>query len=129
MMKAEEINANLAQCCGTEDYHKHWLGFFYTDGVKFLSDNAEAHWLLDIIGSYQPKCRKDNMLRDMQFWTLKVNADKTATLTCERDSGDVAFRKEIPFTYFPLAEVKIWVELGSVDGENACYVAMLPSER
>jgi len=129
MMKLAEIEAGLAHACGTEEYHEHWMGFVYTDGVKFLADGAAAHWLLDIIGSYQPQCREDKMLRDVQFWTLKVNADKSAMVICERDSGDVAFKQELEFTNFPLAEIKIWVELGSIDGKYARYIAMLPSER
>jgi hypothetical protein len=91
-----------------------------TDGVRFLAENAGAFWLLDVIASHQPRCRRDPMLRDMQFWTLKVNADKSAVVTCERDEGDLAFEQRIERTDFPLDGVRVWVEGG---------VAMLPSER
>jgi hypothetical protein len=43
----------------------------YTDGVKHLIVNADCFWLLDIIGSFQPIAKKDESLRDMQFWHLK----------------------------------------------------------
>ena len=85
---------------------------------------------MDAIASHQPKALRDPMLRDMQFWKLKVNADKSAVLTCERDEGDVAITQKIPATDFPLNEVKVWVEQGgeSPDGRRM-MVAMLPGER
>jgi hypothetical protein len=105
---------------GTEHYYSYLGGLKLTDGVKFLADNADSYWLLDAIASYQGAAKKDPMLREMQFWTLKTDVRKgTAVLTCERDSGNVAFTQEIPFTDFPLPEIKVWV---SND------VALLPSE-
>lgn len=65
-MTKEELENGLTNFYGTEDYHKFSILFpnlFLTDGVKFLADNAGAYWLMDIIGSYQPKCRKDLMLQ------------------------------------------------------------------
>jgi len=40
-----------------------------------------------------------------------------------------AITQDIAFTDFPLDEVELWVEMGSIDGVNPAYVAMLPSER
>lgn len=56
---------------GTESYHLFSPGFFVTDGVKFLCENAECFWLLNIIYSFQQHCVKDASLRDMQFWHLR----------------------------------------------------------
>jgi len=128
-MTAEELQTGLANHIGTEGYTKYLGGLVLTDGVVYLAKNAECFWLLDIIWSYQPQCRKDSMLRDMQFWTVNVEGS-SAVVTCERDKGDVAIRQEVPYTSFPIqGETKIWVELGSVDGVNPAYVVMLPSER
>jgi len=125
-MSVEEIQSGLAQFYGTEGYHR--LSPFHgplvvTDGVAWLCEKAECFWLLDEIAMAQPKCMKDRMLREHQFWTLRVNPDKSATLICERDSGNVFSTKEIPFSDFPMAEVKIWVEPG-----ERYLVALLPSE-
>ena len=122
--------AALEGFTGTEGYAKYLGGLILTDGVVYLAENAACFWLLDIIASYQSRCRKDASLRDMQFWTLKrIPNTSKAVVTCDDGDGHVKITQKIPFTDFPLDEVKIWVELGSVDGINAAYVAMLPSER
>lgn len=140
------LQNDLAQFYGTEQYHRWSILFknhLLTDGVHFLCEKAQCYWLVDIIGSYHSKCMKDPMLRDMQFWTLTVNPpEKTiesftvgavkpkkpkpmATVICERDTGNVAFRQNIPYTDFPLHQIKLWVE-STGDGH---WVIMLPQER
>jgi hypothetical protein len=130
MKSAEEIESALSGFCGTGAYHRLTMfgNLVGTDGVAWLCENAGCHWLLDAIGSRQPECRKDGMLRDMQFWTLKVNADKSAVLTCERDAGDVFLAQKIEYTDFPVPEVKLWVEAGECGGKPV-MVVMLPGER
>lgn len=140
MLKApktpEELDSGLSGFYGTENYHCLNLihkvsGLVCTDGVKWLADNAGdngCHWLIDIIASYQPVFRHDKMLRHIQFWTLTVNADKSAVLICEKDEGKLAVTKEIEYTDFQLPEIKIWVEEGECGGRPV-MVAMLPSER
>lgn len=133
-----EADLNNFYC--TENYFSHWAKkLCYTDGVKYLADNAGAYWLIDAIASYQsdPKITKNGMLRNMQFWKLEVvdaekeraSGMKKAILTCIEDSGrKPVITQEIEFTDFPLSEVEIWVERGSVDGVNETFVAMLKSE-
>ena len=79
---------------------------------------------MQAIDSYQPRCRKDPMLSEIQFWTLTINADKTALLRCDRDIGDTAIRQRIPYTDFPLSEIKLYVE--PLDERQV--VILLPSE-
>jgi hypothetical protein len=150
--------AQLDNFTGTENYFSHPLipGFLITDGVNFLRQNADCFWLIDEIGFAQslPEIKHDRMLQDHQFWTLRkydkpeppapftvgaVLAAKNpqprgpdAVLICERDTGDVAFEKNIqytdfPFECFPNGEVKIWVAPTYCDQRN-CMVAYLPSE-
>ncbi len=125
------LTANdLSHFTGTESYYRHWTRrLVYTDGVNHLTENGAA-WLVDAVASYQGDKRLQTpMLRDMQFWKLEVK-DGKGTLTCRADSGrKPAITQEIEFTDFPLDEVEIWVERGSVDGVNECMIAMLPSER
>ena len=112
---------NLEQFTGTERYYKHWLGILYTDGVKYLAEEAGAYWLIDAIASWQasPKVKRDRMLQRIQFWKLRVNPDNSAVLVCERDSDDVALTQEIEYTDFPLESVTLYL--------SEC-VLMLPSE-
>jgi hypothetical protein len=126
---------DLRRFTGTDNYYQHWTRrLVYTDGVKYLADNGEAHWLIDAIASYQGDRRitGNATLRDMQFWKLTV-ADGRGTLTCAEDSGrEPVIVQEIEYTDFPLDEVEIWVERGGIptnQGWLLAFVAYLPSER
>jgi hypothetical protein len=120
MKTVEEIENGLSQCYCTSQYHKHWLGKLYTDGVKFLIDSADAHWLLDLIFSYDRR-------EEFQVWKMVVTRkivqgrNKTcAVVTMKTDSGKpILIQQKIPFTDFPLDEITLWVEDG---------VLLLPSE-
>ncbi|KJH70248.1 DUF6876 family protein [Aliterella atlantica] len=111
--------ANLDRFHGTERYYSHWLGIKLTDGAFYLQENGAA-WLVDAIASHQTKkLLSDPMLKAIQFWTLTVNPDNSALLRCDRDEGDTALTQEIPFTDFPLSEIKLYL---------VEKVLMLPSE-
>lgn len=74
-MNPNELQQNLNQFTGTFEYHRHWTRrLLFTDGVQYLAENAGAYWLIDLIASHQPRCRKDAMLSSIQFWTLRVDA-------------------------------------------------------
>lgn len=62
-----------------DEIYRHWLGILYTAGVKAVAETAGAYWLIDAVASYQhdPRVRGE----EFQVWTLKVNPDKSATLT------------------------------------------------
>lgn len=143
----EEIKNALPNFTGTEQYHRFSILFpkhVLTDGAHYLADKCRAFWLMDIIASYHSKCMKDPMLQNIQFWTLKVNLKEKplplsvgavlsskelkkpkpmAVVTCERDTNDVAIRQEIPYTDFPLPEIKLYCQKG-----EDFYVIMLESE-
>ena len=138
----------LSQFTGSEQFFGFPPFLILSEGVRFLIENADCYWLLNIIGSYQPDCRKDRMLRDMQFWTIRKNKQPEkyppftlgavlnskqkrvpyATVVCERDTGNVAFTQDVNSTDFPFDvlgdEFKIWVGYG---GEKR-MTAYLPSE-
>ncbi len=79
-------------------------GLLYTEGVQWLAENAGAYWLIDVVGSYQPQCRKDKWLSDFQSWTLTVNQENhQAVVKCERDAGDrKPIIQNIEYSDFPL---------------------------
>jgi hypothetical protein len=43
-----------------------------------------------------------------QVWKLKVNADRTATLTCDDGNYNIVYTQHIAFTDFPLDEIKFY---------------------
>jgi hypothetical protein len=58
----------------------------YTDGVKYVAETAGAYWLIDEIALAQRGDRRV-AAEGFQSWILNVNADRTATLTCEDGDG------------------------------------------
>ena len=112
--------SDLCQFTGSENWYRHGINrkVTFTDGAKYVADNAGAYWLLDEIAIVQPY-EKAVASEEFQVWRLKVRADHTATLTCEDGNGHVVFTKEIPFTDFPCDEISLWF---------ANNVIFLPSE-
>ncbi|MEG3935734.1 MULTISPECIES: DUF6876 family protein [unclassified Microcoleus] len=139
MMDAETLSQNLKHFSGTEQYFKHWLGIQYTDGVKYLADNAQAYWLIDAIASHQPRARRIHSLTEFQLWFLHVGnahefikprslrggtpSPNDAVLTCWEDSPTAetkpAIIQQIPMTDFPLTDIKLFLQ---------DKVLLLPSE-
>ena len=129
-----EALKNLSQFTGTEKHHKIFGGLFLTDGAKFLADNAEAYWLMDVIMSYHfdPKFVRNPKLRDFQLWMLNVGnshqfikpfSGNKAVVTCWEDTPVIgvkpAVKQQIMYTDFPLPEIKLYVKN---------KVILLPSE-
>lgn len=108
------LATDLAHFTGSEHWYRYPLrpGYTYTDGVKFLADNAGAYWLIDKIILEAPR-------EPFQVWKLIVNADQWAVLTCGDGDGNVLATHNITFTDFPLPEITLWL----VDN-----VLLLPSE-
>jgi len=130
MKSVAEISRNMAQAIGTERYIKHFTGLLvFTDGVDHLRQDADAFWLVDIIASYQTKHKN----KPFQLWELKVNTDKSAVITMKEDSNSpILVQQEVPYTDFPLDNIKFYVEeggYGTEDNWTQCLVLMLPSER
>jgi len=115
--------SDLTQFCGSSEFFQHWTKrLVYTEGVQYMAEHGGAYWLIDAVASYQPDKRITSRpdLVDFQLWELAVAEDKTATLTMRPDSGQPAvITQEIPFTDFPLAQIKLYVCNGTL---------MLPSE-
>lgn len=126
---AAELEANLPQYTGTESYTNlryPWLNgkrFLLTDGAKYLAEKAGAFWLMDAIASHQ--INREVAAESMQFWKLVVDEDAKAILTCDDGNGKILVTQEIPYTNFPLAEIKLYVQESEY---LAGLVVMLPSE-
>jgi hypothetical protein len=111
---------DLRQFTGTERWYRHPLNrkVTYTDGAKYLAEQAGAYWLLDEIAIIQPYDTRI-AATEFQVWKLVVRPDRTATLTCEDGNYHVVFTKELAFTDFPLDDITLWFT------NNVIY---LPSE-
>lgn len=109
-MKDQKLTkADLAQFTGTENWYRHFFArnILYTDGIQYMANAAGAYWLIDEIALMQtePQFKK----HEFQNWTLKVNLEgSTAILTCDDGNYRIFYEKKIPFTDFPLDEIRIY---------------------
>ena len=102
--------SELSQFTGSENWYQHGLNsnISFTDGAKYVADKAGAYWLLDEIALAQ-RFEKSVAAEEFQLWKLTVKPDHTAILACEDGNGEAVLSKDIPFTDFPLDEIKFYV--------------------
>ena len=94
----------------------------FTDGAKFLANQAGAYWLIDEIAIIQP-LDKRVATEEFQVWKLTVRPDRTATLTCDDGNGNIVVTREIGFTDFPLNEVMLYFT-NNVIYRSTCTVCL-----
>jgi len=106
-----ETQRDLAGFTGTGQYYKASIlksdTTVVTDGVQYVRENLGAYWLVDLILSYQYMQK----LKDEPFqkWELRVNLEKSsATLFVEDGDKNKLFKKDIPYTDFPLSSIVLW---------------------
>lgn len=110
-METQQLTSTeLTQFTGTESWYRHPIvrKMLYTDGIRFMMNKAGAYWLVDEIAfqQYHPRVKTE----EFQAWILEVNLEaSTGALRCEDGNGRVLCSKQIPYTDFPLAEIKIYV--------------------
>ncbi|HLO87203.1 MAG TPA: hypothetical protein VK203_19655 [Nostocaceae cyanobacterium] len=116
--EAANLSHALAHFTGSDELYKHWLGFQYTDGVKYLADQAQCYWLIDLIGSYQPKLKNENS----QLWIVVVGSNhpfikpkpgKDAVITCWNKKPDPNVKPLLAQhenTDFPFQEFKLYLK-------------------
>lgn len=101
--------SELAMFTGTENWYRHSIArnILYTDGIKYLADKASAYWLIDNIALIQ--ARPTMACTEFQVWTLTVNLEKASgVLACDDGNGKIIFTLTIPYTDFPLSEIRIY---------------------
>jgi hypothetical protein len=110
--------SDLDNFYGTEQYYKNFTGLIYTDGIKYLADNANSYWLIDAVGSHiktNPSLRK-NGLQDFQLWQLKKISNNDNTyweLTCRSDTDNPpVITQIIEYSDFPFDNFEWYVEGG-----------------
>jgi hypothetical protein len=116
--KHRNLKAELSQFTGTEQYFFNPLfpDYRYTDGIKYLAEQAGAYWMLDYIFSNQSS---ELQHQPFQVWKLKVNKDESARIIVEDGNDNQLKAFKVPFTDFPLESIELWL----VD-----KVLILPSE-
>ncbi len=94
--------SDLDQFTGSENWYRHGINrtILFTDGAKYLADQAGSYWLLDEIALGQ---RHDTRLaaEEFQVWKLVVKPDRTAKLLCGDGNGNVVFHEAHRIHGFP----------------------------
>ena len=122
---AAQLREFIAQATGFETHYRHALsGMSFSEGVKYIADEAGAYWLIDLILIASKFEKLQGKCEGLEFWRLTTK-DGKGEVTCT-DGGmnggeaNVVFYETIPFTDFPLEEIAL-----SNDGGILC----LPGER
>ena len=123
LSKGELLTA-LRQFYGTENYYQTGHLTQATDGVFFLAEEAECHWLLAIVDSVYHKFTEDFVILNLTVYedrSAKVVLDNGMDLTdpFEKKRYRCFHEQYIHYTDFVLDELKLYVQ-GNV--------ILLPSE-
>lgn len=128
-MDSEQLEHDLEMFTGTQKWFRHWTKqLLFTEGIRYLAEQASAFWLVDAIASYQIEDKVQKC--PAQFWDLEVNQDdKTAVLTMREDSNmPIVVKQEIHYTDFPLEHQKLWLFVNKDEEGKDQRVLILPSE-
>ena len=124
-MHPTQLAAQLAQFTGSETFTRHGLArsLLMTEGVVFLAQHAQAHWLTDAIASYLHDTRASQ--EEFHVWRLDVDAvTRHATLVMtDGNSSTPIITQALDYTDFPLDEITLWLV---ASGNH--WVLMLPQE-
>lgn len=107
-MNETQLQQALKHFTGTETWFRHdpYRMFTYTEGVQFLAEKAEAYWLVNEIFGSQFESADVKRAR-FQVWILTTDKNR-GILTCEDGNEKPVFKKFIPFTDFPMQEIRLF---------------------
>ena len=111
--------AQLSCFTGTERYYRISRRHLLTDGTKYLAEEAECFWMMDVIASHLSEIGTAD-------WFVSVRVQVTegrAVMIYEDGNGREHARQEIPYTDFHLNSITLYA---CWDTEH--WVIMLPSE-
>lgn len=128
MKTAQEIEAGLTNFYGTEAYHRLSALFprvVATDGVKWLAENAECFWLMDIIASHQAEIKQKRSIQGLQVWQLTKKQGGGCQVVCTNGNKRAreVVHQDVPMTDFPLGTIRLYCE-----PQEDLQVILLPGE-
>ena len=74
----------LSHFTGSENIYDHYSkNLKFTDGIKYLAEQLNCYWLIDLIASYQ----NELINIPFQLWSIKLRSDGGAIIECREDSN------------------------------------------
>lgn len=101
--------SELIHFTGSQEFYRHPImrEILFSEGAKYVAEEAQAYWLLDLI-AFSQRCIGSVEQEEFQVWDLKVKKDQSAELTCGDGNGNTVFSKQIEQTDFPLPNIRFY---------------------
>lgn len=126
------IALEARQFSGTGNWYKHCLGIVFTDGVKWLREQLECHWLIDDIAIFSRE-----LWEKESFITADFSHDNDKAILKLTDGNDhLLFSNTYPYSDLSIdsqslvnSEFDPFLRLFLIyDGGFKRHVLLLPSE-
>jgi hypothetical protein len=104
-LTATQLQQQLAQFTGTENYYQILPLFVVTDGVKYLMDTADCYWLTQLYGLHLIGID----FNEEPFTVLKLTRKKQgAIVRIEDGNGGLLIEQKIDYTDFVLDSITLY---------------------
>lgn len=112
--KIASLQSALSQFSGSEQLFENPLfkGYVYTEGVKYLAEEAGAYWLIDHVFVNQMLDVLKN--QPFQVWNISVEDNASATIVVEDGDKNKLTFFTMGYTDFPLKEFSLWLVDGTL---------------
>lgn len=119
-INASQLEQELGNFTGTEYHYRIRPNLLGTDGVKYLAEQAECFWLLDLYWSHLLSINHNTN----PFTVLKMTVQKSSAYVAIEDGNDNVLASQfVEYTDFPLASITLYGCWSERD-----WVLMLTSE-
>ena len=122
MLKCNEILENLSQFHGSEVMYKMPLfNTRYTEGIKYLADAADCHWLVTDVSIMGKSLLEKSYFVTVDFKKChpQTKGGPMATISYGDGNGKLFCSQEYGYTDFPMEELRLYFVNNTL---------MLPSE-
>jgi len=102
----------LSHFNGSENIYNHYLNKLkFTDGIKYLAEQLNCFWLIDLVASYQHELLNNSF----QLWSIRLKSDKGAIIECREDTNlPPLVTQVLEYTDFPLNNFEFYVVGGTM---------------
>lgn len=110
--KNNNLNHELAQFSGSENYYKNFLGLLITDGVKYFGEKAQANWAISDIACILKMHKK---VKAQEFVSVKITSkSKKATIKYEDGNNNILYKQHYTYTDLPTGEYTLYYANGTL---------------
>jgi len=125
MTTYEELSSLMEECTGSCHLWTRWpyANFGYTDGIKLFCETANAHWFVDVVGSYIPKLKK---IDDYFFKIVLQSKEEKSIFKIIREENCI--KKDVIVQYIPYMDLPEGEYSFFLIKDFEIYTLLIPSE-